>query len=88
MPELCRFYGVRIKMYYDDHNPPHFHAEYAGDEALITIDTLDVMAGELPSRALGAVRRYPSILNVPNQEAYDELPEQDRLNMRAYPPLR
>ena len=29
MPELCRFYGVRIKMYYDDHDPPHFHAEYA-----------------------------------------------------------
>ena len=51
MPELRRFYGVRIKMYYDDHNPPHFHAEYAGDGALITIDTLDVMAGELPSRA-------------------------------------
>jgi hypothetical protein len=35
MPELCRFYGVRIKMYYDDHDPPHFHAEYAGDEALL-----------------------------------------------------
>jgi len=58
MPELCRFYGVRIKMYYDDHNPPHFHAEYAGDEALITIDTLDVMAGELPSRALGLVYEW------------------------------
>lgn len=58
MPELCRFYGVRIKMYYDDHNPPHFHAEYAGDEALITIDTLDVVAGELPSRALGLVYEW------------------------------
>jgi hypothetical protein len=44
MPELCRFYGVRIKMYYDDHNPPHFHAEYGGDEALISIDTFDVIA--------------------------------------------
>lgn len=30
-------------MYYDDHNPPHFHVEYAGDEALISIDTLDVI---------------------------------------------
>lgn len=55
MPELCRFYGVQIKMYYDDHKPPHVHAEYAGDEALITIDTLDVMAGALPNRALGLV---------------------------------
>jgi len=39
MPELSRFYGVRIKMYYDDHNPPHFHAEYAEDEALIAQST-------------------------------------------------
>ena len=58
MPELCRFYGVRIKMYYDDHNPPHFHAEYGGDEALISIDTLDVIAGDLPSRALGLVYEW------------------------------
>jgi hypothetical protein len=55
MPELCRFYGVRIKMYYDDHDPPHFQAEYAGDEALISIDTLEVIAGDLPSRALGLI---------------------------------
>ena len=36
---------MRIKMYYDDHNPLHFHAEYGGDEALISIDTLEVIAG-------------------------------------------
>jgi len=30
MPELCRFYGIVIRMYYDDHLPPHFHAVYAG----------------------------------------------------------
>ncbi len=29
MPELCRFYGIVVKMFHDDHNPPHFHAEYA-----------------------------------------------------------
>ena len=58
MPELCRFYGVRIKMYYDDHNPPHFHAEYGGDEALISIDTLEVIGGDLPSRALGLVYEW------------------------------
>ena len=45
MPEICRSYGVRIKMYYDDHNSPHFHAEYVGDEALISNDTLEVIAG-------------------------------------------
>jgi hypothetical protein len=45
MPELSRFYGVQIKMYFDDHNPPHFHAKYAGEEALIEIETLEVVAG-------------------------------------------
>lgn len=58
MPELSRFYGVQIKMYYDDHNPPHFHARYGGDEALIAIDTLEVIAGTLPSRALGLVYEW------------------------------
>lgn len=58
MPELSRFYGVRIKMYYDDHHPPHFHAEYGGDEAVISIDTLDIIAGELPRRALGFVYEW------------------------------
>lgn len=58
MPELCRFYGVRIKMYYDDHDPPHFHAEYSGDEALISIETLEVLAGKLPSRALGLIYEW------------------------------
>lgn len=60
MPELCRFYGTYIKIYFDDHNPPHFHAECAGSEALIEIDTLSVMAGDLPSRALGLVVEWAS----------------------------
>ena len=30
MPEICRFYGIVIQMFYDDHSPPHFHAEYSG----------------------------------------------------------
>ncbi|MBX3302265.1 MAG: DUF4160 domain-containing protein [Nitrospira sp.] len=39
MPELCRFFGIIIRMYYNDHDPPHFYAVYGGDEALIDIDT-------------------------------------------------
>ena len=45
MPELSRFYGIVIKMYFDDHDPSHFHAEYAEDEAVIRIETLAVIAG-------------------------------------------
>lgn len=32
MPEVSRFYGIVIKMFFDDHNPPHFHAQYAGQK--------------------------------------------------------
>ena len=70
MPELCRFYGVRIKMYFDDHHPPLFHAEYAAQEALIETDTLAVMAGGLPSRALGLVVEWASLHQVELQEAW------------------
>ena len=37
MPEISLFYGIRVTMYYEDHNPPHFHAEYNGNKALIDI---------------------------------------------------
>ena len=45
MPEICRFYGIVIKMYFADHAPPHFHAEYAEHEARIAIDSLAVISG-------------------------------------------
>ena len=50
MPEISRFYGIVIKMYLNDHNPPHIHAEYAGDECQINVRTLAVMRGRLPPR--------------------------------------
>ena len=61
MPEICRFYGIIIRMFYDDHNPPHFHAFYGDDEALININTLAVFAGGIPARALGLVVEWASM---------------------------
>lgn len=58
MPELSRFYGIVIKMYFGDHNPPHFHAYYEGNEALIEIATLSVIAGNLSPRAMGLVAEW------------------------------
>jgi len=55
MPEISRFYGIVIKMFFDDHNPPHFHALYGEHEVLIDISTLAVFAGHIPPRALGLV---------------------------------
>src|SRR5439155_1615255 len=55
MSELSRFYGLVIWMYYDDHPPPHFHVQYGEYRAKITIDSLAVLQGYLPPRALGLV---------------------------------
>lgn len=52
MPEISLFYGIRVTMYYDDHNPPHFHAEYAGHRALVDIQNSCVICGALPGRQL------------------------------------
>ena len=50
-PEICRFYGIVIRMYWNEHRPPHFHAEYGGREAVVTINSLRVEEGRLPPRA-------------------------------------
>jgi hypothetical protein len=55
MPEISRFFGIIIKIFYDDHNPPHFHAEYGENAAQIDMQNLSVFAGWLPPRALGLV---------------------------------
>lgn len=61
MPEICRFYGIVIKMYFADHAPPHFHAEYAEYEARIAIDSLAVISGRLPARAMGLVAEWTTL---------------------------
>ena len=61
MPEISRFYGIVIRMYYNEHPPPHFHAQYGEYEALIHIPTLAVITGRLPSRALGLVIEWASL---------------------------
>ena len=54
MPEISRFYGIIIRMFFDDHNPPHFHVEYQNYEATVTIEN-GIIKGELPRRALRLV---------------------------------
>ena len=61
MPEISRFYGIVIKMYFADHAPPHFHAEYAEFEARIAIETLAVLSGNLPARAMGLVVEWATL---------------------------
>lgn len=61
MPTLSRFYGVLIRMYFADHAPPHFHAIYAEAEALIDIQSLLVIEGRLPHRALAMVLEWAAL---------------------------
>lgn len=61
MPEISLFLGIRITMYYDDHNPPHFHAEYAGETAVFDIQNGYVISGALPSRQLKFVLAWAEL---------------------------
>ena len=51
MPEITRFYGIIIKVFFGDHPPPHFHAIYGEYNALVSIETLEIIEGDLPNRA-------------------------------------
>jgi hypothetical protein len=51
MPTISQFYGILIRMFYDDHAPPHFHAQYGDAKAIVDIARLEVIEGELPRRA-------------------------------------
>lgn len=63
MPILSRFYGIVIRMYFQqaEHNPPHIHALYGDDMAEIVIRTGEVLEGHLPPKALATVREWVSI---------------------------
>ena len=61
MPELSRFLGIIIAMYFNDHNPPHFHVLYNEFEAEIEIKTLAILEGELPPRVLGLALEWAGL---------------------------
>ena len=61
MPRISSFYGISIWMYWKDHSPPHFHAEYAEHEILIKIEDLSVYAGFIPARAFGLLMEWSSL---------------------------
>ncbi|OHB88650.1 MAG: transcriptional regulator [Planctomycetes bacterium RIFCSPHIGHO2_12_FULL_52_36] len=61
MPEISRFYGISIYMYFREHKPPHFHAVYGENGALISIETLGLVSGWLPPRVMGLVVEWASL---------------------------
>jgi len=61
MPEVSRFFGIVIRMYFDDHNPPHFHAFYGESEAQFGIEPIGLLCGALPNRAISMVLEWAAL---------------------------
>lgn len=61
MPTISQFYGIDILMYFNDHAPPHFHAFYGGDEALIAWNPPQIRRGGLPNKALRQVLTWAGV---------------------------
>ncbi len=80
MPEISRFYGMVVAMFFNDHDPPHFHVRYAGFKAILALDTLDVLRGDLPPRALSLVREWARL--------HAEELQEDWQRARASQPLK
>jgi Domain of unknown function (DUF4160) len=78
VPEISRFFGIIIAMFYNDHAPPHFHARYAEQKAIIGIDSLTVLSGRLAPRVLGLVTEWAA-------EHQEELREDWRLAQQQAP---
>ena len=85
MPRVSEFFGIAIYMYYNDHAPPHFHAEYAGDEAEITIETLETLAGELPRRPRTLVLEWASLYRAELRDNWGRA--RQGLPLQQIPPL-
>ena len=81
MPTISAFYGILIRMFFNDHAPPHFHARYGEFEATIDIGTLAVIEGQLPGRGLNLTREWAMMHR-------EELLESWRLCRENRPPVK
>lgn len=61
MPVISQFYGILIRMFYNDHAPPHFHAVYGEYELIVSISPITIMEGQAPSRVHGMVLEWAAL---------------------------
>ena len=88
MPVISSFYGILIKMYFGDHVPPHFHAEYGEFTAQISIRELGIIEGYLPPKALALVVEWASIHRQELAENWKSLSESGAGTFSKIEPLR
>ena len=85
MPEISRFFGIIIRMFYDDHNPPHFHAEYQGNSAVFDFHG-NILKGDLSSRTATRLVREWTDLHMDELLADWNAAKQDA-EIKKIPPL-
>lgn len=79
MPLIARFYGILIKMYFREHGTPHFHAIYGEYNGVFDLDTLEMIEGDLPTRAQHLIKEWadqygPELRLMWNNQQYRKLP--------------
>lgn len=80
MPRISEFFGIKIYLYYNDHNPPHFHALYGEHETKVTIETLSILEGKLPQRAWRLVLEWASLHRLELEENWNNARDGIALN--------
>ncbi|MDP2208610.1 MAG: DUF4160 domain-containing protein [Bacteroidota bacterium] len=80
MPEISRFFGIIIYIYYNDHQPPHFHAVYGEYEALFLIEDLGILSGYLPPRAFGLVTEWAIIHRLEISKVWHQATQYQKLD--------
>jgi phosphomannomutase len=88
MPEISRFYAILIAMFWAEHNPPLFHARYGEQKAAIEIDTLRVLYGSFPPRALGLVVEWASQHKEERMRNWEDARNKKPLRKIEFPPAR
>lgn len=82
MPEIAKFYGIIIKLFFGDHPPPHFHAIYGEHMGLFNLETLEMIEGDLPSRARKLVLEWAALYQSELKDMWE------KQEFRKLPPLQ
>lgn len=72
MPEISRFFGIIVAIFYEDHPPAHFHVRYGSQQAIVAIDTLQVIEGRLSPRVSGLVLEWAMIHRLELVRAWEQ----------------
>lgn len=73
MPEICRFYGIIITMYFQDHFPAHFHINYGEYNAVVAIKDLRLLKGGLPPKEISLVMEWAVLYKEELLNAWDKV---------------